>query len=91
LGHGSHLSRVEGVNVRYFSEPLSESFVFCSERIVLECGCGEKLVLLGLEEDWRSEKTVFECECGAELTLVDRIDEKATYIRRLLYGSIKAI
>jgi hypothetical protein len=76
--------------VRHFSEPLPESFVFCSERIVLECGCGEKLVLLGLEEDWRSEKTVFECECGAELTLVDRIDEKAADIRRLLYGSIKA-
>jgi hypothetical protein len=76
--------------VRYFSESLPESFVFCSERIVLGCGCGEKLVLLGLEEDWRLEKTVFECECGAELTLVDRINEKAADIRRLLYGTIKA-
>jgi hypothetical protein len=76
--------------MRNFSEPLPESFVSCSERIVLRCGCGEKLVLLGLEADWRSEKTVFECECGAELTFLDRIDEKAVDFRRLLYGSIKA-
>jgi hypothetical protein len=76
--------------VRYFSEPLPESFVFCSERIVLGCRCGEKLVLLGLEADWRSEKIVFECECGVELTFLDRIDKKAVDIRRLLYGSIKA-
>ena len=37
-----------------------------------ESECGERLVLLGLEEDWRSEgRTAFECECGRELTLED--------------------
>ena len=76
--------------MRRFSEPLPESFVFCSERIVLGCGCGERLVLLGLEEDWRSEKkTAFECECGAELTFADRTDEEAVIIGRLLRGSVR--
>jgi hypothetical protein len=76
--------------MRHYSEPGLESFVPFSERIILECRCGERLILLGLEEDWQSEKTVFECECGVQLTLVDRIDEKAADIRRLLYGSIRA-
>ena len=46
-------------------------FVLCSGCIGLECdGCGERLVLLGREEDWRSEgRTEFECECGVKLTL----------------------
>jgi hypothetical protein len=58
-------------------DPESERFVLCSERMVLECRCGERLVLLGLEEDWYSElRTVFECECGEELTLADRLDEE---------------
>ncbi len=54
----------------------------CSElevsgRIVLGCGsCGERVVLLGREEDWHSEgRTVFACECGARLTLADRLEE----------------
>ena len=76
--------------MRHYSEPSPEGFVPFSERIVLGCGCGERLILLGLEEDWRSEKTVFECECGARLTLGDRIDEETADIRWLLYGSIKA-
>ena len=53
-----------------------EQFIFCSERTVLECECGEKLVLLGLEEDWYLQgRTAFECECGRELTLADSIYE----------------
>ncbi len=28
----------------------SEQFVLCSERTVLECKCGERVILLGLEE-----------------------------------------
>jgi hypothetical protein len=76
--------------MRHYSEPGLEGFVSFSERIVLGCGCGERLILLGLEEDWQSEKTVFECQCGARLTLVDRIYEEVADIRRLLYGSIKA-
>ncbi len=54
----------------------------CSElevsgRIVLGCGsCGERVVLLGREDDWYSEgRTVFACECGARLTLADRVGE----------------
>jgi hypothetical protein len=52
----------------------SDSFVVCSEQIVLECSrCGERLILLGFESDWYSEgRTVFECECGEKLTLADR-------------------
>ena len=54
----------------------------CSElevsgRIVLGCGsCGERVMLLGREDDWYSEgRTAFACECGARLTLADRLEE----------------
>jgi hypothetical protein len=57
-------------------DPESEQYILCSERMVLECVCGERLVLLGLEEDWYSElRTVFDCECGERLTLANRLDE----------------
>jgi hypothetical protein len=48
-----------------------------SGRTVLRCaGCGEELVLFGLEEDWRSEgRTVFGCECGEEMTLDDHLED----------------
>ncbi len=59
--------------------------VNCSGRIVLECGCGEKLVLLGLEDDWYSERTAFECECGEELTLAARV-EKGSGLMGLIRG-----
>ena len=44
-----------------------------SGRTVLGClRCGERLVLFGLEEDWRSEgRTTFGCACGEEVTLDD--------------------
>ena len=62
-----------------------ERYVTFSERIVLGCEeCGERLVLLGREEDWISENTHFECECGEELTLADRTDEEAQMVRDLL-------
>ena len=71
--------------MRRSSEPQPERFVFCSERIVLECRCGELIVLLGREDDWHSEgRTVFECECGAKLTLADRLDEEALGVKKLL-------
>ncbi len=61
--------------------PESERFVPCSGRIILDCECGERLVLIGLEADWRSERrTVFECECGEELTLADRLDKEASAV-----------
>jgi hypothetical protein len=63
----------------------SDRFVLCSEHIILECRCGERLVLLGFESDWRREgHTTFECECGEELTLADRIDEDVVSFNVLL-------
>ncbi len=54
----------------------SDKNVECSGRTVLECGCGEQMILLGLKEDWLSEqRTNFECKCGQILTLADRLDE----------------
>jgi hypothetical protein len=34
------------------------------------------VVLLGLEENWRSMRAVFRCECGQKLTLDGRLDEE---------------
>jgi hypothetical protein len=46
-----------------------------SKRIVLECRCGERLVLLGREDDWYAEgRNTFGCECGEELTLAARVE-----------------
>ena len=51
-----------------------------SGRTVLGCPrCGERLVLVGLEEDWRSEgRTTFGCAgCGEEVTLAgDRLEDE---------------
>lgn len=46
-----------------------------SGQIVLICEeCGERLVLIGADEVWRSEQTAFECECGEKAALTNRID-----------------
>ncbi|MDP9481238.1 MAG: hypothetical protein M3R38_37170 [Actinomycetota bacterium] len=47
-----------------------------TERIVLGCGCGERIVLLGGLDDWVSEdRTSFECgSCGALVLLELRGD-----------------
>ncbi len=56
------------------SEP--DNTVECSGRMTLECGCGDRVILLGLKEDWLSEqRTNFDCPCGQILTLTDRLDE----------------
>ena len=48
----------------------SGRFIECLGRIILWCGeCGEALVLLGCEEDWRAQRTFFECHCGQKPTL----------------------
>ena len=53
----------------------SVPFIECLGRIILWCGeCGEALVLLGCEEDWRAQRTFFECHCGQKLTLANRRD-----------------
>lgn len=72
------------------STESEERTVECSTRIILECGCGERLTLLGLEEDWRSEeRTDFECECGKSLTLADhRLDEEVLSFRQLMRGTL---
>ena len=62
-------------------------FVPCSERVVLECACRERLVLLCLEEDWYAEgRTAFECECGRKVTLADRLEEEETYLADSIRG-----
>ncbi len=58
----------------------SDRFVLCSEHIILECRCGERLILVGFESDWQWEgRTTFECECGERLTLADRLHEDSGF------------
>ena len=42
-----------------------------TERTILACGCGELLILLGSQDDWRSEgQASFECgACDSRITL----------------------
>ncbi len=48
-----------------------------SEQIILTCeDCGEKLVVFGTEENWRSRQAVFVCGYGHKLTLDGRADEE---------------
>jgi hypothetical protein len=47
------------------------------QQIVLTCEeCGEKLVLFGTEEDWRSRFAVFLCAYGHKLTIDGRAEEE---------------
>ena len=48
--------------------------VEASGRIVLRCGCGERIVRFGREEDWRGEgRVTFGCAgCGGEVGLAER-------------------
>ena len=62
--------------------------------IVLECsGCGERLLLLGREEDWPKEhRDAFACSaCGETVTLAHRVDGTANAIRSLLQSSIRPL
>jgi predicted SprT family Zn-dependent metalloprotease len=65
--------KVRGMQYVSVSPPLLESFVDCSKSIVIDCRCGEKLLLLGRESDWGAEgRTAFECGgCGKKLSLKD--------------------
>jgi hypothetical protein len=68
--------------------------VAASGQIVLECsGCGEHLILLGLEEDWPKEhRDAFDCSgCGRTVTLAHRIDSTAYTIKTMLRGSIRPL
>jgi hypothetical protein len=66
-----------------------DNTVECSGRMTLECGCGERLILLGLKEDWLSEqRTSFDCRCGQILTLADRLDEDvAQGFKQIMQGA----
>ena len=63
---------------------FAESFIEFSERMVLECDCGEMIVLLGMQDDWSAQENGFECECGRRVTLADRVDDEVASVRRLL-------
>ncbi len=72
------------------STESEERIVECSGRSILECGCGERLILLGLKEDWLSEqRTNFECLCGQSLTLADRLNEEVLEFRRVMQSAFK--
>ncbi len=74
------------------SSELQDRTLECSGQIVLGCVCGEKLILLGLEEDWRLERTHFECICGKGLILgaaEPGPDEEVLEIVKLLQGSTR--
>ena len=50
---------------------------FPEQQIVLTCEeCGEKLKILGSEEDWRSRCAMFMCEEGHKLTLDGHADDE---------------
>ncbi len=51
--------------------------VEASGRIVLRCGCGERIVLFGREEDWRGEgRLTFRCaSCDGEVGLAERAED----------------
>jgi len=70
----------------YCYTPGAERFIPSSGRITLECECGERLVLLGREDDWYLEgPRLFGCECGERLTITkNRVSEEATASIRLL-------
>ena len=72
------------------SEVLPEHFITCSESIVLECRCGQKLLLLGRKSDWRKEgRTVFKCsECGEKLSLNHDPSRVSRSIVRRLWRNI---
>jgi hypothetical protein len=59
--------------------------------MTLACGCGDRLILLGLKEDWLSEqRTNFDCRCGQSLTLADRIDEDVVQeFKQIMQGAFK--
>ena len=62
-----------------------------SERIVLECQCGDMVILLGREEDWRSEgHTIFECECEERLSIADNCvgEDVPADIKQLIRGPV---
>ncbi len=47
-----------------------------AESFVLDCCCGEKVVIFGEVEDWLPRDPVFRCNCGGELTFSENTKEE---------------
>jgi hypothetical protein len=90
---------VDGAHVSPTCEPVPERYrkgvheqriseLELSDHIVLRCrACGDRVVLLGREDDWYSEgRSSFACECGAKLTLADRVGDMEFSVARLMRG-----
>lgn len=73
---------------------MSERTIDTSGQIVLECsGCGERVILLGHEDDWsREHRHAFECSgCTKTVTLADRVDGTAYIIKSRLRSSTRPL
>jgi hypothetical protein len=46
------------------------------KQLVLNCSCGEKVVILGRVEDWLSRDPVFRCACGEVITFSDNAKDE---------------
>ncbi len=72
---------------------VSERTIDTSGKIVLECsGCGERVILLGHEDDWsREHRHAFECSgCLKSVTLADHVDGTAYTMKSLMRSSIRS-
>jgi hypothetical protein len=59
-------------------------------RLTFKCACGERMIILGLNEDWFSEQRAnFECGCGQILTLANRLKEEVFEFGQLVRGIFK--
>jgi hypothetical protein len=59
---------------------MKEQVIECRDSIVLECECGERIVLLGRAVDWYDENRLeFSCECGRTLSLGDHLLQAEEY------------
>jgi hypothetical protein len=73
---------------------VSECTIDTSGQIVLECsGCGERVILLGQEDDWsREHRHAFECSgCTKTVTLADRVDGTSYTMKSLMRSSIRPL
>jgi hypothetical protein len=54
-----------------------------AEDFILDCDCGEKMVIFGQVEEWLPRHPIFRCNCGEKLTFSDDAKEEC-------YASFKA-
>jgi hypothetical protein len=60
--------------------------------LTFECVCDERIIILGLNEDWFSEQRAnFECGCGQILTLANRLKEEVFEFGQLVRGIFKRV